>query len=214
MENENFIFLISFFFFFCVHESHFLTRDHASCNHANGGYQRGCWIALLTVHICSSLTLSAWLISDQHTNSFKSHPLPFLSPRGNKIFMHIPLWHGLMSAVWCRSWHQHSRVRCSSWQLVLPSYMPVLCGALQMCLFSESQAQTVKQPGACSRPEQRSQVVKLIFFFFVHIADIPEALREDHLHGHTIACRLLRQASGRSPSCVHKLLAEIQFHDI
>lgn len=38
-------------------------------------------------------------------------------------------------------------------------------------------------PGAHSRSEHRPQVLQPIFFF-VHIANIPEELREDLLHGH------------------------------
>ena len=109
MENESFISLISCFGFFLLsfrQRSTFLVRDHASCNHTNGGYQRGCWITLLTVHICSSLMLSAWLISDHHTNFFKScHDF---SPRGNEILMHINMRHGLMDDTRRSSWHQCS----------------------------------------------------------------------------------------------------------
>lgn len=47
--------------------------------------------------------------------------------------------------------------------------------------------------GAHSRPKHIPQVFKLIFFFFVHIANIPEELREDHLHGHKRTQTLLKQ---------------------
>lgn len=42
-----------------------------------------------------------------------------------------------------------------------------------------------RQPGANSTPEHRPQVLEPILFFFVQISNIPEELREDHLHGHT-----------------------------
>ena len=57
-----------------------------------------------------------------------------------------------------------------------------------MCLSSEQtefEAQIIIQQAALGRPEHRPQVLKQIFFFFVHIANIPEELREDHLHGYT-----------------------------
>lgn len=50
-----------------------------------------------------------------------------------------------------------------------------------------------KGEGRCSgRPEHTPQVFELIFFFFVHIANIPEELWEDHLLGHMSTNRQCR----------------------
>ena len=135
--------------------------------------------------------LSACLISDHHTNFFKScHDL---SPRGNEILMHIHLRHGLMDDTRRSSWHQCSMLlfrMAVSYALLHASIVWFLPDVLVFCVrrLSRRLRQSCSH-GAHSRPEQRPQVLLLIFFFFVHIANIPEELREDHLHGHASAHR-------------------------
>lgn len=126
-----------------------------------------------------------------------------------------------MSATCPSSWHQSSRLLCSLWQLVMPVYAPVLRGSFQMCssgmrLWDEPQAQTVIQPGGPQQARAQTPGTR---------ADLPLLCAHcKHSRGaeggsspwtRRRTQTLLRKASGRSPSCVHKPLskwAEILFH--
>ncbi|MEQ2299280.1 hypothetical protein AMECASPLE_013694 [Ameca splendens] len=67
------------------------------------------------------------------------------------------------------------------------------CCACFQCKLNCRLSQSVL-PGDPGVPEHRPQVVGQISRFFVHIANIPEKQREDHLHGHA---NTHRHCSGR-----------------
>ncbi len=140
------------------------------------------------------------------------------SPRGNKIFMHITLWHCQMSATCPSSWQQCSRLLCSIWQLVTPLYMLVLCGSFQMCLFRElvgwftgSDSHIARGPQQARAQTPGTQADPLLLY--AHCKHSRGAEGGSSPWTHKRAQTLLRQMSGRSPSCVHKALAGILFHN-
>lgn len=151
--------------------------------------------------------LSAWLISDHHANFFKSRH--DFSPRGNEILMQIHLRHGLMDDTRRSSWHQCSMLLLRvavSYALLHASIVWFLPDVLVFCVRRLSRRlRQVMQPWGPQQARAKTPGTPAdLLLLCSHCKHSRGAEGGSSPWTRKCAQTLLRQGSGRSPSCVHK----------
>lgn len=157
----------------------------------------------LTVHICSSFTLAALLISDNHTDFMRSY---FFPPNTNKIFIQISLRSCVMNATRPSLWHQCSRLFYL--QVNTRQFSSVSCRCVRFfsCVSTDSRGLTA---GPSTDPRYSSQSCSSLCKFQTFLRSRGRIISTD-TPAHTDTSQALKR-----PSCVHKplsTLTRILFH--